>query len=87
MTFWTNIVPSLLQMSEDAKEEEPSCNCEDREPDPSLWFNLKARVAENVILTLIIMCGCLILAFLLVCLLTVARQNSGEYNVKSANKM
>ncbi|KAL4233339.1 Carboxylesterase 5A [Mactra antiquata] len=89
MTFWTKIVPSLVDMIEINNEENDDnatiCNCDSHsnDDDDDLWFKLNPRLAENVILTLIIMLGCVLIALIIICLLTVARQNTGEYNMKT----
>ena len=78
MTFWTKIVPSLLNMST-----ENTCNLDcNYSKERGQLFRVNMHVAENIILSLSIISGCLLLAVLLICALSVAKQHKWDYNFR-----
>lgn len=87
MTFWTKIVPSLLQMDEDFWDESTcSSNCSSNDEKGPL-FGVNMVVAENIMLTLSIMSGCLLFAVFLICAFAISRENSGEYHLKERTRL
>lgn len=82
MTFWTQIVPSLLSLTQPS-EDYVTCNSE-CEPVTMYgrFFNIDLNLAENIIISFIIMSACLLLALLMICSFSVAKEHSVVYKLK-----
>jgi len=83
MSFWEKVVPGLLSSTSVSEDDDGTSARSLCPKEIGKWFEVDLVAAENIILALSIMSACLLAAFLLVCMFSIARESApNSYSLK-----